>query len=80
MIERAISEVALKMVNQYPVLTILGPWQSGKTTLAKAIFPEYSYVNLEHPAEREYAHNDPERFIKKYLYKSIIDELGKNCK
>ena len=75
MIKRTITELALKLVDQYPVLTISGPRQSGKTTLAKAIFPEYDYVNLEHPAERDFAFNDPQGFLNKYSDKTIIDEF-----
>ncbi|MDE3047957.1 MAG: ATP-binding protein, partial [Verrucomicrobiota bacterium] len=53
-----------RLSRQFPVLGLLGPRQSGKTTLAKALFPHYKYVNLEELDTREFASNDPRRFLK----------------
>lgn len=47
MIERGLASKALAMAGQFPVVSITGPRQSGKTTLVKAAFPEYLYVSLE---------------------------------
>jgi len=58
-IEPKIKEVAKKM----PVIGILGPRQSGKTTLARATFPNYKYVSLENHESREFAISDPKRFL-----------------
>ncbi len=58
-----------------PVVIITGPRQSGKTTLAKAAFPNYQYVNLENLQTREYAHTDPQGFIEQYAGGVIIDEI-----
>ena len=49
MIDCEISSELLELVKEYPVVTILGPRQSGKTTLSKAALPNYGYSNLEHP-------------------------------
>lgn len=57
------------------MISILGPRQSGKTTLAKKLFPNYVYVNLENPDTRAVAQNDPRGFLSKYRQKIIIDEI-----
>lgn len=49
MIKRELADIILKMVSKMPVLAITGPRQSGKTTLAKSLFPNYYYANLEFP-------------------------------
>jgi len=48
---------------QLPVVTLLGPRQSGKTTLAKQTFPAHRYVSLEQPDERDFAAKDPRGFL-----------------
>ena len=79
-LQREISKHALNMAKEYPVLTIMGPRQSGKTTMAKMLFPDYKYVNLEEPDLREFARNNPRDFLKSYGMDSysgnlIIDEI-----
>ena len=59
MIERRITPHLLEMARYFPVVTIMGPRQSGKTTLAKKIFPNHVYVNLEDKTAREIAMSDP---------------------
>ena len=59
MIERALSSKALSTARQFPVVSITGPRQSGKSTLVKAIFPDYSYVTLEDEDTRSFAEEDP---------------------
>lgn len=59
----------------YPVVTITGPRQAGKTTLAKMAAPSLPYVNLENPKERELAQTDPEAFFARYSEGAIIDEI-----
>lgn len=75
MIKREISAHILGMAEEYPVVTITGPRQSGKTTLAKALFPEHGYVNLEEPDTREFARKYPRDFFKNYPENLIIDEI-----
>ena len=74
-IKRAISNHVLNMAQEYPVLTIIGPRQSGKTTLAKMLFPDHRYVNLEEPDNREFAEKYPRDFFKSYSGNLIIDEV-----
>jgi len=63
------------MAEEYPAVTIIGPRQSGKTTLAKALFPDHEYVNLEEPDTREFAQKYPRDFFKNYSGDLIIDEV-----
>ncbi len=58
------------------VIGILGPRQSGKTTLATKVFPDYIYVSLENDTTREFAKNDPKGFLQQYDNEKglIIDE------
>ncbi|MBE6436101.1 MAG: AAA family ATPase, partial [Akkermansiaceae bacterium] len=51
-IERQISDYVKKVAGMYPVVTICGPRQSGKTTLARHLFPTYDYVSMEDPGRR----------------------------
>ncbi|MFO7729665.1 MAG: AAA family ATPase [Spirochaetia bacterium] len=60
---------------EYPVVTIVGPRQSGKTTLARMTFPEYEYVNLEQPEYRNLAMEDPKTFFHRFPTPMIIDEI-----
>jgi len=59
----------------YPVVTLTGPRQAGKTTLAKRCFPDFSYATLEDPSIRNLAETDPKAFFKKYPEPLIIDEV-----
>jgi len=62
-IAREIEDTVIKVSGHYPVVTILGPRQSGKTTLVKRLFPHHSYVNLELPDDRLLATEDPPFFL-----------------
>ena len=75
MITREMSKVAKQRAREFPVLTITGPRQSGKTTLAKACFPGHGYANLEDPETRELAESDYRRFFSMYKAPLIIDEI-----
>jgi uncharacterized protein len=75
MINRDIVPLLIKLAKQYPVLTITGPRQSGKTTLSKAIFPHKPYVTLEDPDVRRYAKEDPRGFLNQYSGGAIFDEI-----
>lgn len=57
-----------------PVISVTGPRQSGKTTLVKSVFPQYTYVNLENPSTRDYAQNHPQEFLTQANH-LIIDEV-----
>ena len=75
MIRRDISETARALWEHYPVLTITGPRQSGKTTLAKHIFPEAGYVNLEGPEAHALALDDMKGFLAMHPAPVIFDEV-----
>ncbi|MBF0511761.1 MAG: ATP-binding protein [Candidatus Omnitrophica bacterium] len=62
---------------EYPVITITGPRQSGKTTLAQMAFAKKAYVNLEEPQNRRFAIDDPRGFLGQYPDGVIIDEAHK---
>ncbi|MFH1664833.1 MAG: ATP-binding protein [Candidatus Omnitrophota bacterium] len=75
MITRIMSETLISLAKSYPVITITGPRQSGKTTLAKSIFKNKPYCNLENVDERAFAINDPRAFLKKFPKGAILDEI-----
>jgi len=75
MIKRIIESELEITANEYPIITIIGPRQSGKTTLAKKSFPNYNYANLENPELRTLAINDPKSFLTLHNPPVIIDEI-----
>ncbi len=76
MIKRQISDRIAKLARTYPVVTVTGPRQSGKTTLVKALFPKSAYVNLESLSARAFASDDPIAFLGQFEGKSVIlDEI-----
>ncbi len=74
MIERAIKDKLIYLTGKYPVVTLTGPRQSGKSTLLKSLFSQYEYVSLEDPDMQRLAQTDPRGFINTYPDKTIIDE------
>lgn len=75
MIKRAISDKVIALARKFPVITITGPRQSGKTTLAKALFKNHAYVSIEEPNEREFALRDPKGFLNRFAGNVILDEI-----
>lgn len=75
MIHRAVTEQLIGLFQQFPVVTITGPRQSGKTTLAQAAFPNLAYRNLEDPDTRLFATEDPVAFFRSIPDGAIIDEF-----
>jgi len=75
MIERQVEYELRLLKKEFPILAILGPRQSGKTTLSKKVFTEYQYISLEDIDHREFAKNDPRGFLKKYSEDIIFDEI-----
>jgi uncharacterized protein len=75
MIERDISAHAASIFLKYPVLTITGPRQSGKTTLARNLFKNLPYRNLEELGTRELATSDPIGFFSNIPKGAVIDEI-----
>lgn len=73
-IRRQIEERLQDMCEKFPVVSITGPRQSGKTTLLQEVFPKYRYVSLEDPDLQTFAHEDPRRFLETYDRQIIFDE------
>ena len=75
LVDRTAESIILQYLTQYPVVTITGPRQSGKTTLCKKILPEKPYVNLEAPDTRLFAIEDPRAFLAAYPDGGVFDEI-----
>lgn len=75
MVRRNLHERLLEVSRYYPVVTLTGPRQSGKTTLCQMAFPDKLYVTLESPDHREFAQNDPRGFLNQYASGAIVDEV-----
>lgn len=74
MISRHASPRILRLLDGFPVLTITGPRQSGKTTLVRQLLPHKPYVSLEAPAQREFARTQPAEFLRQFPSGAVIDE------
>jgi predicted AAA+ superfamily ATPase len=75
MIPRHLAQPLARAAGRYPVVYLTGPRQSGKTTLAKAAFPQYAYVSLEDPDEREFASTDARGFLRRFPDGAVLDEI-----
>jgi predicted AAA+ superfamily ATPase len=75
MIKRNIEPVLVDLAQRYPVVTITGPRQSGKTTLCRNTFSTLKYANLEAPDVRRFATEDPRGFLAAYSGGVILDEI-----
>lgn len=75
MIKRKAHEILLELGRGFYVVAVTGPRQSGKTTLVQYVFPEKPYVSLEDPDERDFAEQDPRRFLQRFPTGAILDEV-----
>ena len=75
MFTRTIQTELKKLATEFPVVTITGPRQAGKTTLARNTFETYQYSNLENPEIRHFATDDPNAYLKQLKGPCIIDEI-----
>jgi len=75
MIRRHIEQELYLLLGEYPIVTLIGPRQAGKTTLAQQALPDYAYVNLEEPETRLFAEQDPKAFLARYPTRVILDEI-----
>lgn len=76
-IERAIESQLKEAVKYFAVVAILGPRQSGKTTIARTLFAKHTYINLEDIPTRKYAIENPKGFLEQYYHGDgiILDEF-----
>ncbi|QJA05366.1 ATP-binding protein [Thermosulfurimonas marina] len=72
---RFLEEKLRESLKYFPSVTVIGPRQSGKTTLVRKTLPDYTYVNLEDPENRTFAREDPRGFLALYPEKVIFDEV-----
>jgi len=77
MIKRELSQKIKSHLKSFPIVTVTGPRQSGKTTLLKHLFPKRTYVSLEDPDKRAFAEEDPKRFLATFPAPAIFDEVQK---
>lgn len=75
MVKRQLTQQIKEIAKKMPVVAVLGPRQSGKTTLVKVAFPNYNYVNFEDLEIREFAKDDPKAFLENYNSPVIFDEI-----
>lgn len=75
MYTRTLSIQLKYLATQYPVISVMGPRQSGKSTLVKNIFHNKPYINLEEPDTRLLAHTDPRNFLNQFPDGVILDEI-----
>lgn len=76
LIQRTIQSDLIRLAGQYPVVTIIGPRQSGKSTLAKMAFPDKPYISLEKLSLRDFALSDPVGFLNTHAKDGgILDEI-----
>ncbi|QTR50842.1 ATP-binding protein [Candidatus Thiothrix anitrata] len=74
MLARYLTSTVQRLAASFPIVTITGPRQSGKTTLARTVFADKPYVTLEDPLEREFAQEDPRGFLARFANGAIFDE------
>ena len=75
MFKRELETELKDLAKGYPIVTVVGPRQSGKTTLVQHAFPEKKYVNLEFPDIRAMALQDPRSFLEQFSDGAILDEI-----
>ena len=74
MISRTITKHLLKLLDFYPIVTVTGPRQSGKTTHVKNVLSGWNYISLEDPDMRSFCKNDCRGFLQTYKEHVIVDE------
>jgi uncharacterized protein len=74
-IQRHLLQTLLRRAKPYPVVTLTGPRQSGKTTLCRQAFARLPYANLEDANIREFAQTDPRGFLAQFPRGAILDEV-----
>lgn len=72
---RELSHEIKEMAKKYPIVTVIGPRQSGKTTLVRQLFSHKPYLSLENPDDRMFASQDPKAFLARYPEGAVFDEV-----
>ncbi len=75
MVKRDIEQTIIKLLAGFPIVTITGPRQSGKTTLAQIVFHDKPYISLEDPDARRMAFDDPRAFLNEFPDGGVLDEV-----
>src|SRR3990167_862557 len=77
MYQRRLAGAIARDLKKYKVLAVVGPRQSGKTTLIRELFPDYQYILLEETDTRRQAKEDPRGFFRRFSGNLILDEVQK---
>ncbi len=75
MIHRQAADILNKLASQFRTVAVVGPRQSGKTTLIREVFPQKPYISLEGMDERKLALDDPRQFLSRFPNGAILDEV-----
>ena len=75
MINREATVRLIKLAKTFRSVAVVGPRQSGKTTLCRRVFPQKPYISLENPDVLEFATNDPRGFLAQFKNGAILDEI-----
>jgi hypothetical protein len=75
MISRIAGKTIRNLLRGFPIVTLTGPRQSGKTTLARAVFKNKPYASLEEPDIRQAANDDPRSFLARFPKGAVLDEV-----
>ncbi|NTW76725.1 MAG: ATP-binding protein [Syntrophaceae bacterium] len=75
MISRNAEKTIRNLLSGFPVVTLTGPRQSGKTTLARTVFRNRPYASLEEPDLRQAAKDDPRSFLARFPKGAVLDEV-----
>ena len=76
-IKRQAEKTVVELLKKYPAVALVGPRQSGKSTMARNILKNYPYYSLEDLDEREFATSDPRSYLERFKNGGIIDEIQK---
>lgn len=74
-VKRTLEAICHRDLASFPIITVTGPRQSGKSTLLRVMLPKWSYVNLEDPDSLDFALSDPKGFLRLHSDQVILDEI-----
>ena len=74
-VPRHLAPEIITLSREFPIVAVVGPRQSGKTTLVRHLFPDYTYVSFEDPDQRAFALQDPRGFLQTFPRRVIFDEI-----